>query len=180
MAIKNGKQYQSKAAAYQILIRPEIKKWDATGSVVIDTVPPLTAEFAKHLGEFGFTNPMTGGQDTAADIRGHFFDSAQQAEEKGWSQEEHDLVVRVVDGVCAQQPEYVWEWVQQHAPKPWPTYDEVHHKSIPGLAEQLGLVAEALAYEEQTKNRREVVEKLVDILDAAADADAAEDALTAA
>lgn len=175
MAIQNGKQYQSKYAAFQVLVRSERKIWSPDGAVLLDTVPPLTLEFAKHFGEFAFENHLTGSSDVAADIRGHYADTAQQAEEKGWSQEEHDMVVQVVDKLCAQNPEAVWEKVSVAPVAPWPKYDETHHKSIPALADQLGLADAALVYEQQTKNRAEVVEKLTELLTQAV----AEDALTA-
>ena len=53
--------------------------------------------------------------------------------------------------------------------KPWASYDETHHFKIPGLAVELGLVAEALAYEQATKNREGVVKALEDKLPAAED-----------
>ena len=48
--------------------------------------------------------------------------------------------------------------------KPWASYDETHHFKIPGLAVDLGLVAEALAYEQANKNREGVVKALEDKL----------------
>jgi hypothetical protein len=164
LAIKNGKVYGSKASAYQILVRPKRDKWNHDGTVLMDTFPPLTAEFAYHGGEFSFHNPLTGSQDVGADIRGHFFDSAQQAEEKGWSQEEHDAVVNAVDRKCKTEPEYVWEVTMAKAEKPWPTYDDTHHNQIATLATTLGLVAEALVYESENKNRDSVTEKLREAL----------------
>lgn len=158
--IKNGKVYGSKASAYQILVRPRRDVWNHDGSILMDTIQPLTAEFAYHGGEFTFHNPLTGSQDIGADIRGHFFDSAQQAEEKGWTQEEHDAVVAAVDRKCKSEPEYVWEVTLAKAEKPWPTYDETHHNQVPTLAATLGLVAAAIAYEEQNKARESVLEKL--------------------
>jgi hypothetical protein len=176
LAIQNGKIYGSKASAYQVLVRPPKNVWNHDGSVLMDTVPALTAEFAFHGGEFTFHNPLTGSQDVGADIRGHFFDSAQQAAEKGWSQEEHDIVVKILDQQCQRTPEYVWEVTVQKAQAPWPTYDKAHHNQIPVLAEQLGLVAEALVYEQQNQNRPSVVEKLTALLAA----DVTDEELTAA
>lgn len=158
--IKNGKVYGSKASAYQVLVRPRKDIWNHDGSVLMDTREPLTAEFAFHGGEFVFDNPLTGNTDVGADIRGHYFDSAQQAEEKGWTQEEHDMVVTALDRKCKSEPEYVWEVTLAKAEKPWPTYDETHHNQIPTLATTLGLVFEAIAYEEQGKNRESVLAKL--------------------
>lgn len=160
LAIQNGKVYRSKAAAYQVLVRPKRDIWNHDGSVLMDTVPPLTAEFAYHGGEFTFDNPLTGAKDVGADIRGHFFDSAQQAEEKGWSQEEHDMVVKTLDRLCKQTPEYVWEVTIEKATAPWPTYDDTPHGKVVELAVTLGLVSEALVYEEQNKARKSVVEGL--------------------
>lgn len=180
MAIKNGKVYGSKASAYQVLVRPRKDIWNHDGSVLIDTRPALTAEFAFHGGEFTFHNPLTGSQDIGADIRGHFFDSAQQAEEKGWTQEEHDSVVNALDRQCVATSEFVWEVTMAKVVAPWPTYDSAHHNTIPQLAETLGLVGEALAYEQQEKNRPAVVEKLTELVNAAQVQDDAADLLTAA
>lgn len=166
MAITNGKVYGSKASAYQVLVRPRKDVWNHDGSVLLDTIQPLTAEFAYHGGEFTFHNPLTGSQDIGADIRGHFFDSAQQALEKGWTQEEHDMVVNALDRKCQTEPEYVWEVTLATVTAPWPTYDKAHHNQIPVLAEQLGLVAEALAYEQQQQQRPSVVAKLTELLQA--------------
>lgn len=180
MAIKNGKIYGSKASAYQVLVRPRKDIWNHDGSVLIDQRDPLTAEFAFHGGEFTFHNPLTGADDVGADIRGHFLDSAQQAEEKGWTQEEHDMVVQALDRKCKSEPEYVWEVTLSKVAAPWPTYDSAHHNTIPQLAETLGLVGEALAYEQQEKNRPAVVEKLTELVNAAQAQDDAADLLTAA
>lgn len=180
MAISNGKTYWSKASAYQVLVRPKQDEWNRDGSVLIGSRPPLTAEFAFHNGEYTFDNPLTGQQDRAADIRGHFFDSAQQAEEKGWTQEEHDEVVGVLDRLCLSDPEHIQPHSVAKAPAPWPTYDKAHHNQVPVLAEQLGLVAEALVYEQQNANRASVVAKLSEIVEREQAVEGAEDALTAA
>jgi len=44
--------------------------------------------------------------------------------------------------------------------KPWPSYDDTHHNKIASLASELGLVAEALAYEQENKKRASVIEQL--------------------
>lgn len=180
MSVKNGKVYGSKASAYQVLVRPRKDVWNSDGSVLLETRPALTAEFAFHGGEFTFENTLTGATDVGADIRGHFFDSAQQAIEKGWTQEEHDVVVLMLDQLCERTPEYVWEVSLSKAVAPWATYDEMHHKQIVPTAEATGFVVEALAYEQQNKNRAEIVERLTELVNASQEQDVAEDALTAA
>lgn len=146
----------------------------------MDQVPALTAEFALHGGEGTFHNTLTNSTDVGAEIWGHFFDSAAQAETKGWSQEDHDMVVQTLDRLCAQTPEYVWEVTHAKAAAPWPTYDATHHNTIATLAETLGLAVEALAYEQQEKNRPAVVEKLTELVGRLQEQDDAADLLTAA
>ena|SRR5690242_12277583 len=46
------------------------------------------------------------------------------------------------------------------AQKPWPSYDTTHHNKIAALASELGLVSEALAYEQENKQRASVIEQL--------------------
>lgn len=166
LPILNGKVYRSKYAAYQVLVRPRQDVWGGPDkTVLVDQIPPLTADFAQHGAEYKVEAP-DGSEYTASSINGHFFDSAAAAEALGWSQAEHDAVVAALDRVCAQRPEEVWAHVLPKAEKPWPTYDDTHHKAIPGLAEQLGLVAEALAYEQENKARGEVVASLTEKLEA--------------
>lgn len=169
-------QFQSKAAAYQVLVRPEVKRYSPDGMVVIDTIRPLTAEFGKWGAEYKFTNPMTGATDTTADIRGHFFDSVVAQEEEDWTDEEREVVEKVLLNLCNKVPEYVWVYSEPEVPAPWPTYDDTHHKQIPTLAETLGLVSEALLYEQKHKNRPEVTKLLEEALQRAT----VEEELTAA
>lgn len=169
--IKNGKLYGSKASAHQHIVQDrEPKRWNALGDPV-EWTKPLVAEFAQHGGTFTFHNHLTGATDTAADIRGHYFDSAAQAMEKGWTQEEHDIVVEALDLLC-QRYGGVWEIQHAKAALPWPTYDDTHHSQIAKFAAGVGLVSEALAYERENKNRPGVVKEL----EAAQAAPAAEEA----
>ena len=48
--------------------------------------------------------------------------------------------------------------------KPWPSYDDTHHNKIASLASELGLVTEALAYEQDNKQRASVIEQLEVVL----------------
>jgi hypothetical protein len=50
------------------------------------------------------------------------------------------------------------------AVKPWPSYDDTHHNKIASLAAELGLTAEALAYEQENKQRATVIEQLEAVL----------------
>ena len=177
--ITGGKLYGSKASAFQVIVQgKEPIRWNAAGNPV-EWQKELVAEFGTHLGEFLAEDFLTKSTERYADIRGHYFDSAQQAEEKGWTQDEHDMVVESVDYQCKLTPEYVWEIKAAKAEKPWPKYDDAHHNAIPGLAEQLGLVAEALVYERQNKNRESVVKGLEDKLAATEVAAEAEEIVAA-
>lgn len=151
--------FRSRYAAYQVLVRSEIKKWDATGSVIIDTIPALTVEFAKHLGEFDYKDD-SGATRRGADIRGHFFDLDSAAEENNWSDDDKELVRGTLLRLCKIAPGDIWVHETARAAAPWPTYDQTHHNKIPVLAEELGLLDEAITYESQNKNRESVIAAL--------------------
>lgn len=50
--------------------------------------------------------------------------------------------------------------VERVIEKPWPSYNSTHHFKIPALAAELGLLDEALAYEQANKARQGVIEAL--------------------
>lgn len=174
-----GKTYRSKFSAFRVNVRSEAIHVHPSTGVVISKTPPLVAEFAKHGAEYEYKT-VDGQVDKAADIRGHFFNTASAQQENKWTDEERESVEAVLDHWCERWPEAVWVTTVAKTEKPWPTYDDVHHKQIPTLAETLGLVAEALAYERENKNRGEVVEKLSELVNAAETAAVAEQSLTAA
>jgi len=164
--LTGGKLYGSSSAAFQAIVQGrKPTRWNMAGSPV-EWTKEIVAEFAFHGGEYTFHNPLTGSEDTAADIRGHYFDSIAQGEQKGWTQEEHDAVVERLDTLCEQQPNMVWVITAPKFEKPWPKYDDAHHNQVAVLAEQLGLVAESLAYERQNANRSSVIAKLEELLSA--------------
>jgi hypothetical protein len=167
--------FKSKFSGFRVKVRSESRQIHGATGVEIGKTPSLVAEFGQFGPEFEFTAP-DGSIETGANIVGHYFDTDEATERLNWSPEEKEAVEKVLLMWCGKWPESVWLHSEAPAAKPWPTYDEAHHKSIPGLAEQLGLVAEALAYEQQNKKRTEVVEKLSELLNAPA----VEDALTAA
>jgi len=83
------------------------------------------------------------------------------ADAAGWTEEERETVARRMVTLDA-NPRFTDFWLYQApvATAPWPTYDETHHFKIPGLAAELGLVVEALAYERSSKNRASIIEAL--------------------
>jgi hypothetical protein len=167
MPITNGAIFKSPIAMYQILVQGrEPIAWDVRGEPY-KWLTELTAEFGKDLGVLEFRGDDQFSPQRFADIRGHFFDSAAQAEEKGWTQEEHDQVVAKVRAQCKLTPEYVQEVVPQAPAPPWPTYDQTPHGKIATLAESLGLAVEALTYERRTKARKTVLHDLEAIVNAA-------------
>jgi len=164
-----GLIFWSKYAGYEYIVRPRKDKFSADGTV-IDSTPELVASWATHGGEYNYTDP-DGNTDKAADIRGHFFDLDQQAQDKGWSDEDRALVALVL---LRNQSRFSAQYELYSAaaiPAPWPTYDKTHHNQVPVLAAQLGLVAESLAYEQQNAKRPSVVEKLQEELGKARVAD---------
>jgi hypothetical protein len=128
--------------------------------IVRDEIPALWAEFGVYGGEYTYEDPMTGATEIGSEFRGGYFDLDAQAAQKGWDDNEKEIVARHMLTMLNKS------WVQftlYDAPKvsaPWPTYDETHHSKVVDLAKTLGLVSEALLYEEQNKNRPSVVEGL--------------------
>lgn len=164
MPIKNGKLFQSKPAAFQVIVQgKEPIRWNGAGNPV-EFKKELVAEFATFGDESRVTDPASQNSVVVADIRGHFFDSAAQGDDKEWTQDEHDMVVAAVEKQCRLTPEYVWLVEERKVPAPWPTFDDVPAGKLATLAESLGLAAEALAYEKQNKNRKQVVNDLEAIL----------------
>lgn len=151
--------FRSKFAAYQVLVRPQRQIWNVDGSVVIDTVPALTAEFGQHGGEYDWVDD-TGATRKGAIIHGFFFDLDAAKEQNGWSDEDALLVQKVLLQQCKKTPGDVWVYETAKPNAPWPTYDTTHHNKIPVLAEELGLIDEAINYESANKNREGVIAAL--------------------
>lgn len=163
------------------------------GTMQQEEIRPLWAEFGVYgeerqrtvwndkTQEFDPVNDMFDGTPLfSADIRGGFFDLDVQAEQKGWSDSEKEIVARHMlrklrDADClfllAEEPRYA---------APWPTYDSTHHKSIPGIAIATGTVSAALGYELQNKKREGLIAELREALNANPAPTVDEESLTAA
>lgn len=126
------------------------KRVYAVDGTVIDVIPALWAEFGTFGEEYAYET-VDGGTDYAADIRGGFFDLDAQAEQKGWGDEEKEIVARHMIRLVEQRKASFSLYSKPPIPKPWPTIDTTHAKQVPGLAEQLGLSVEALAWVEENK-----------------------------
>lgn len=161
ICLTGPKLFRSKYAAYQVLVRPPRKVWNADGTVVIDSFPALTAEFGQHGGEYDWIDD-TGTTRKGAIIHGYFFDLDAAQEQNGWSDEETELVQKVLLAQCKKAPGDVWVHETAKPSAPWPTYDMTHHNKVASLAEELGLLDEAIAYESATKNRESVIAQLQD------------------
>ena len=89
------------------------------------------------------------------------FDTEVEQERQGWDDEtrekvEHYCLNHKAIGISFVKAEPV---VREIA-KPWPSYNSTHHFKVAGLAEELGLLEEALAYERANKARDGVIEAL--------------------
>jgi len=154
--------YESAYTAMVVHVRDESPIYHHATGVEISRTKRLVADFGVHSGEVSVTDPLTGQIEQRASIRGGYFDTEEAKERLGWTDDEHDSVVAKLDKICQDEP-YLLARVdtrQFAASKPWPTYDDAHWKSIPLLAEQLGLVEVTLAYERENKKREAVIEAL--------------------
>lgn len=121
--------------------------------VEIGRVTPLIAEFGKHGGERR-VELADGTTELVADIVGHYFSSAAAQDANGWSDEERESVEQTLLRLCVQRPDQIRLVEAARVEVPWPSYLDTHHKRIPALAAELGLLGEAIAYEEQQAEPR--------------------------
>lgn len=153
--------FYSPYTAFAVLVRSEEEIIHHTPKgTVVQKVRPLVADFATHGGTFRYIDPLTGEEHEGAHIRGHYFDSESAAQQEKWTEEEKKLVETVLLELCETQPQFIQVWKPPAPSPPWSTYDNTPADRVPALAEELGLAREALAYEEATRNRPSVVNRL--------------------
>lgn len=169
-----GKIFKSPFAGFRAQVRSEAVMYHPNTGVEINRVKPLTAEFGIFGEEFDF-ELEDGTTHKSANIMGGYFDSAEAAERLGWSDDEHDSVVSELERWSIRWPEAVQVISKAAAALPWPTYDATDAAKVAELAEALGFIAEALAYEPENKNRKTVVAKLEEALARQAATPAAEE-----
>ena len=153
-----GLTFGSKIAAEVFIIRGRKDIFGSDGTK-IDEIPEMLAEFAVHGGEYQYTNP-DGNLDVAANINGHFFDLDLTADEKDWTQEEKELAGKRLLWACEKFPGDIWLHSAPKVSLPWAKYDETPYAKIAATAELVGAVSEALAYEQQNKQRPSVIKEL--------------------
>jgi len=109
--------------------------------------------------------------DIIHDVAGGVFSLDEAAERLGWDADDKETAARVLLKLVADPRFQDFDLAPEPAPPtaPWKTYDDTHHSKIPALAEELDMVAEAIAYERFNKNRDGVVKALQEKLDASAD-----------
>lgn len=156
-------QYRSKFKAFRVNIRPEIKEYHPNMPVVVRTIPEMVAEFAVHRPEVEVETDA--GMERYGDISGHFYDLDADAEAKGWTDEEYQIAQARLDSLCETWPEAIQRLEPVAPTAPWATYDSIDGNRIAILADELGLVAEALTYETATLNRKQVVAALKKLIE---------------
>ena len=99
------------------------------------------------------------------------YDTAEEQERNGWDDATREKVEKFLLAKANLGVDFTQvEKIVGVASKPWPSYDETHHFKIPALAAELGLLDEALAYEQANKNRDSVISGLEEKLAIPADA----------
>jgi hypothetical protein len=157
--------FKSAYADFQVLVRSEAITYHPATGVEINRIPPLTANFGQHRGEYETPDWITGGTHEGVVIMGHFFDSEAAQEQGGWTDEERESVEQAILKLSREQPYLVAPVVIEipAATKPWPSYDEQTAKEIVAVAAGTGLVDEALAYERENKSRSTLLIELEQI-----------------
>jgi len=105
-------------------------------------------------------------------IRGHYCHTLEQGRRKGWTDEERAMVEKKL--LAFQTPATHWLKTKTPAQKPWPTYDETPFDKVAELAQTLGLVTEAAAYESENKARKTVLAALASTPEPVAEIEAVE------
>jgi len=97
-----------------------------------------------------------------ADIRGGAFDLDSMADYYQWTEEQRDTAARKLLRVALDPRQPQVTLFEPKAPEPpWPTYDKLqNYLEIAKLADDLGLLVEAIAYERYTKRREGVLSAL--------------------
>lgn len=161
--------YRSSSAALEFTVRPEIPDLHPIRKDKVGILAPrLRVEFGIQGPEQSYYNPATGRMETTATTVGGYFDLDAVADDKGWSDEDKELVRARLDEECRIRPSLVQrlDFERPEAPRPWPTYDAVEdEETILTLAEQIGVVGQALAYERENRNREELVRALAALSD---------------
>lgn len=158
--------YRSTSQGLRVKVRSALQKRHPVTGDVIETIPAVYAEFGLFGPEVPIYNPLEGGMDTTAEIIGGFYDLDAVADAKieagEWDEDVKAMVRRRLDSLAQSQPGLLQrvDHVVPPASKPWPTYDDTPAKEIPSLAENLGLLGPALAYERENEDRAAVTSDL--------------------
>jgi hypothetical protein len=181
----NHGRYASKYAALRIDAQgPDEKLHPATGRV-IGHQKPLVAEFGILGPEFvprdengePLAQDQYGGPFTSASIRGFYWDSEQAQKHNGWSDDEAETVLALVELFCRQEPGMVWRLEAPVLTAPWPTFDSQTDQAAAAVAIETGQVDAALAYARQQERTKTVALLEAHQAEQAAEAEA-EQALT--
>jgi len=154
--------FTSRHANLEVLCRNQYDKRHPVTGDIIETTPAVWARFGKMGATYTYTDPLTQQDQTGADIYGHFYDTDAEALENGWDEDTKGLVERTLVRFCNTQPDRIQQ-INLEVPKaalPWPTYDATPAENVAELAQTLGLVVEAIAYEQENRARPLVLDTL--------------------
>lgn len=114
------------------------------------------------------------------DIRGGCFDTDEAAVRLGWTEEEKAYAEAKLLSLAQNPREPITLWEPPAPECPLPGWEKLSPARILSISAELGVVAEALAYERVTENRAELTAMLEKKLGQAQHDRAVDDALTAA
>lgn len=166
-------RFTSKHAALQVPVRDEQRDYtnNPNGRLVR---PALWVDFAEGAWTERYEHSELGTYESIAG--GGHYDTVEAQSLHGWTDEEREAVEEKLLSLCPNAPQNAGVRIDDRlrasgygdcellipavpAP-PWPTYDELHHNRIAPIAVEMGLVDQALMYEERTKKRPDVLRQL--------------------
>ncbi len=189
MTTKKTFRYGSRASMYYVCIQAREPEYLPGTATIVGHKKEILAEFGVADGEYVVTDkngepmldPGTGLPiGRTANIRGHYFDSRAQQEQKGWTDEEHDRVVARLNYLCVREPQDIWALEDVRIGEPIPGWDKLSSARKAALAGELtGILEHALVYERQEAADPELVAKLEKKVAANAQEQALEESLVA-
>lgn len=153
-------QFKSNFKCFQAIVRHGHTIYHPVTGTKTGEVKALVAEFGIRGSEYQVEDPVTGLTNTFADIRGFFFDSLEAQKSEKWTDDERVAVETRLLALAESWPEAVQLHSAPIAKIPFPTYAEVPDDKVAQLVIDLGIPAEALAYERENLNRKDVVAAL--------------------
>lgn len=176
-------KFTAKWAGYQLFVREEERQFYADGRSRVIT-PPIYVEFAEQALDIEtYQGVDSEDSSTFPQLRGGgYYDTEVAQRDKRWTDEERELVEERLLDIAengpradeyrmmrpADRPSGFGDVKLYETPKPvapFQNYDNLSADKIIRISSELDCAERSLAYERVTKNRKSVIEPLLELID---------------